>query len=116
MIVCGGLGAAARFVVDGGIRRRASTSLPIGTLVINVVGSFALGLLAGLSRYHRASGDVVLVLGTGFCGGFTTFSTASVQTVRLIQQRPGAGIGFTAGMLLGCVAAAWGGLALGRVI
>ncbi len=82
----GSLGAATRFGVDGAIRLRWSTAFPWATLLINISGSLALGILTGLVLYRGASADVKLILGTGFCGGYTTFSTASFETVRLAQR------------------------------
>lgn len=82
--LAGGIGAIARFVVDGLVRARVRTALPVGTIVINVSGAFALGLIAG-ATLHGSPPALQAVLGTGFLGGYTTFSTASVETVRLIQ-------------------------------
>ena len=86
LALAGGVGAAVRFMVDGWIRRRIKTALPWGTILINVTGSFALGVLAGLMMRGQASGSLFLILGTGFLGGYTTFSTSSVETIRLIQS------------------------------
>ncbi|NMM16285.1 MAG: fluoride efflux transporter CrcB [Cellulomonas sp.] len=82
----GGLGAATRFVVDGLIRGRRSRVFPLATVLINVSGSALLGLLAGASAYHSLGTTVYVVAAVGFCGGYTTFSTAMVETVRLAQQ------------------------------
>lgn len=86
MALAGGLGAVTRFVVDAVIRARVRSDLPIGTWIINVTGSFALGLLTAVVLRHAVSPQLRLILGTGFLGGYTTFSTACVETVRLIQQ------------------------------
>ncbi|VXC73519.1 Putative fluoride ion transporter CrcB 1 [Arthrobacter sp. 9V] len=86
LALAGGVGAAVRFMVDGWIRQRIKTALPWGTILINVTGSFALGFLAGLMMRGQASGSLFLILGTGFLGGYTTFSTSSVETIRLIQS------------------------------
>jgi CrcB protein len=87
VIAAGGLGAVSRFVVDGAIRSRSGSSYPLGTLVINLSGSLVMGLLTGLTIAHLLPDTVRLVVGTGFLGGYTTFSTASFETVRLVQQR-----------------------------
>ena len=81
----GGLGAATRFVVDGAIRTRWTSALPTATIVVNVSGSLLIGLLAGAAAYHHLAADLRLVAATGFCGGYTTFSTAMVETVRLAR-------------------------------
>ena len=60
---------------------------PRGTFVINVTGSFILGLLTGLFLYHAFPSDPKIVLGTGFCGAYTTFSTFTYETVRLAEER-----------------------------
>ncbi|OZD74803.1 chromosome condensation protein CrcB [Rhodococcus sp. 05-339-2] len=113
--VAGGLGAVVRFVVDAEVKSRlaARTSLPWATLGINVSGSFLLGVLAGWVMFRAGSTDVQAVIGTGFCGGYTTFSTASVETVRLLQQgrRRDAAVNAIVS-LLASVLACGGGLAL----
>lgn len=114
--LAGGVGAAARFVVDGAVRSRTRGELPLGTMVVNVSGSLLLGVLTGLGLAHLASDAVVLVLGTGLLGGYTTFSTASVETVRLLQAgRYAASLLVTLGMLVVSVAAAGAGLWLGQL-
>lgn len=112
--VAGGLGAGARFVLDGAIRARSRVTLPWGTILINVSGSLLLGLLAGLLVAHRLPVEIQTIAGTGFLGGYTTFSTASVETVRLIQSgRPGTGLLNAIGTLVLALAAAAAGLAVG---
>jgi len=108
--LAGGLGAVCRLVVDGAVRARWGRG-PYGTLVINVGGSLLLGLLSGLVLFHGVPPAWRSVLGTGFCGGYTTFSTASFETVRLIQERrPVAAVLNGAGSLVLTVLA--GGLGL----
>ncbi|TDT85986.1 camphor resistance protein CrcB [Arthrobacter sp. AG258] len=114
--VAGGLGAATRFVVDGLVRSRARTALPVGTIIINVTGSFLLGLLAGAVIVHAAPVELQAIVGTGFLGGYTTFSTASFETVRLIQsRRTGLALLNGIGTAVAAVAAAAAGLALGSL-
>ena len=95
----------------------ASSGTGVGMLLlINVSGSLLLGLLTGLVLFSGASPDWRTVVGTGFCGGFTTFSTASFECVRLAQERrhrlAGAAL---AGNLVLCVLAGAAGVALGGV-
>lgn len=107
--VAGGVGAAARLVVDGVISGKTSDRLPWGTAVINVMGSFLLGLVAAIDPRGAA------ILGTGFLGGFTTFSTASYETARLaLDRRSWSAAGYGLGVLVLAVAAASGGYAIGR--
>lgn len=85
----GAVGAAARFVLDGTIRSRHHGAFPWGTFLVNVLGSLMIGVVAGGVMFAGPS-DVVdpwrLALATGLCGGFTTFSTAMVETIRLARS------------------------------
>lgn len=89
MIVAVGLaaaaGAVARYLVDLAVRRRTRSPLPLGTLVVNVTGSFALGFVVGLGLYGGLGDTPRLVIGTGFIGAYTTFSAFSFETVRLAE-------------------------------
>ncbi|PRZ43901.1 camphor resistance protein CrcB [Antricoccus suffuscus] len=85
--LAGGLGAVVRFVLDGASRARWAATFPWPTVLINVTGSLLLGLMLGLTLFRGAPTELELIIGTGFCGGYTTFSTASFETVRLLQQR-----------------------------
>jgi len=114
--VAGGVGAATRFVVDGLVKDRLGSAYPWGTTVINVSGSFALGLLTGLALQAVVAPEWKAVLGTGLLGGYTTFSTASVETVRLLAAgRRGAAVANGLGMLVACVVVASLGLWLGSL-
>ncbi|WP_168203690.1 fluoride efflux transporter CrcB [Humibacter ginsenosidimutans] len=111
--VSGGVGAVARFVLDGVLRSRLRWVVPAGTMIINVSGSLLLGLLTGLVAFHATPDDWRIVLGTGFLGGYTTFSTASFETARLVIERKGpASVLNGLGMLVLTVLAATAGLAL----
>lgn len=114
--LAGGVGAALRFVVDGVVRPRVSAGFPVSTAVINVSGSLGLGLLTGLAAHAGLPHPVLLIAGGGLLGGYTTFSTASVETVRLAQQgRVGAALANGLGVLVLAVAAAALGLWLGSL-
>jgi CrcB protein len=109
--VAGGVGAALRFFLDGLITARTRTAFPYGTAVINLSGSFALGLITGLATQGWLPDELALVLGVGLLGGYTTFSTASVETVRLARiRRYWAATANGLGVLIACVAAAGLGL------
>ncbi len=88
LLVCllGGLGAMARFTVDGAVRQRWSTTFPAGTMAVNVSGSFLAGVLAGAAAAGALGGPAAAAAVTGFCGGYTTFSTAMTDTVRLVRD------------------------------
>lgn len=108
-----GAGAALRFVLDGAVSNRWPTPFPYAILLVNVSGSLLLGVLTGLLLSEAASPSVVTLLGAGFCGGFTTFSTVSYASVRLAQERRAVLAAVNALGTLGlCVAAAAAGLAL----
>ena len=112
----GGVGAVARLVLDGLLRARVRIAYPLGTTVINVTGSLLLGLVTGLALAHGLPAEWRAVLGTGFLGGYTTFSTASYETVRLAQQRRyRAALVNGVGMLVLALAAAGLGLWLGEL-
>ncbi|MGC0364736.1 CrcB protein [Rhodococcus sp. 27YEA15] len=85
--LAGSAGAVTRFVLDGLIRSRRATEFPWATVIINVTGSLFLGLVVGAVLFHGAPHDLQVIAGIGFCGGYTTFSTASFETVRLVQRR-----------------------------
>lgn len=83
LVIGGGLGAGGRYVVDGLVMRGRTGVFPLGILVVNVTGSFALGLLTGMAA---VIGPLwMTILGVGVLGGFTTFSTVSVESVLLAQ-------------------------------
>lgn len=117
LCLAGGVGAVARFVADGLVRSRVSGALPWGTVLINVTGSLLLGLVTGMLGAQLLSPELQLVLGAGFLGGYTTFSTASVETARLLQERR---VLYALGNLLGTLvvgaAAAAVGLVLGAAL
>lgn len=111
--LAGGLGAMARLVLDGMVRQRWRVAW-LGTLVVNLTGSFVLGLVAGLAAGALLPPSLRLVLGTGFLGGYTTFSAASVETVRLAgQRRWAAAFAYGFGTALAAVALAALGLGAG---
>jgi len=112
--LAGGLGAALRLVVDGIVRAAVSTRLPLATAVINVGGSFVLGLLTGLAASSALAPEWLLVLGGGLMGGYTTFSTASVDSVRLLAERRWVpGVAYGLGVLVLAVGAGLLGVLLG---
>jgi CrcB protein len=97
-----GVGAALRFALAS----RLDGRWPWGTLLVNVVGSFLLGLLTGLALSDHA----LALLGTGFCGGFTTYSAFAVQTHGLGARR---GAAYAVATVAGSLAACGAGFTLG---
>ncbi|WP_038835294.1 fluoride efflux transporter CrcB [Yersinia pseudotuberculosis] len=86
VFIGGGVGSMARWLVSLKLNS-ASAHLPVGTLIVNLVGAFIIGLtLALFSRMTHIDPVWKLLITTGFCGGLTTFSTFSVEVVYLIQE------------------------------
>jgi len=110
LVLAGALGALLRYEVELAVRRTLGPEFPWGTLVINVSGSFVLGVLAGLAAHHGVPSSVGTVVGTGLLGAYTTFSTFSVDTVGLVEHRRAraAVANLGAGLVLGLGAAAVG--------
>lgn len=107
-IVAGGVGAVARYAVGTAIFVRFGGERPIGTLIVNVVGAFAIGLVLG----GHSTGTTPLVIG-GFLGGFTTFSTWMVESVVMAvdgtrSRRAEAAVNVGGMLVLGVVAAVVG--------
>lgn len=86
MLAAGAVGAPLRYAVDGWVADRTDGAFPWGTFLINVTGSFLLGFLTGLGLYHAFPKSPRVVLGTGFCGAYTTFSTFTFETIRLAEE------------------------------
>jgi CrcB protein len=112
VVVCAGIGAVARFVVDGLVQSRRRTEWPLGTLAVNVGGCFMLGLLVGLHPPHRTT----LILGTATSGSYTTFSTWMLETHRPAEDgerdvaRQNFGVSLVAGLAAVALGRAIGGL------
>lgn len=113
----GSAGSAARHIVNRLANEFAEPLLvrfPWHTFGINVLGSFVLGLVIVWYKNHPQPGWLLL-LGTGFCGGFTTFSTFSLEIIALIERdRPVAAVGYVLGSVLLGLAAAWAAVKLAR--
>ncbi len=80
------VGAPLRYLVDSWVQSRLDGVFPWGTLTVNVTGSVLLGLVTGLALFHGFPATPKLLIGTGFCGAYTTFSTFAVETVRLGEE------------------------------
>ncbi|HZU59889.1 MAG TPA: fluoride efflux transporter CrcB [Solirubrobacteraceae bacterium] len=109
----GGVGALARFGLDGAVSSVLGRDFPFGTLLVNVLGAFVLGLLAGLS----VQGDRYRLLGTGLIGSFTTFSTWMLESHRLEEDgQPGFGAVNLLISLLAGLGVAWAGQRVGLAL
>jgi fluoride exporter len=85
--LAGAVGAPLRYLVDRFVQGRTPWVFPLGTFVINVSGSLLLGVIAGLALYHSFPSTPTAILGSGFCGGYTTFSTFTYGTLALAEER-----------------------------
>lgn len=115
LLAAGALGAGSRYVVDTLVQRVWMRTFPLGILLVNVTGSFLLGLLTGAAL--ALDDSLVTIVGVGFLGAYTTFSTVSVET--MLFAEPGRwrlALGNVVGTLLAAVAAAGAGLLLGMLL
>ena len=111
------IGAPLRFLTDRAVQARHDTVLPWGTFTVNVVASHVLGLLAGAASTGGASSGVQLAVGTGFCGGLSTYSTFSYETLRLLEDGSRiAAVANVVGSIVGGLLAAAAGFALGSTV
>ena len=114
VVLAGACGALLRYLVDRAVQRRVGSDFPLGTLVINVTGSLALGVLTGSALHAGVSSAWLTVAGTGLIGAYTTFSTFTFDSVRLAEGQRWAPslLNVATSLVLGLGAAALG-LALG---
>jgi CrcB protein len=101
------IGAPLRYLTDRAVQSRHDSVFPWGTFTVNVIGSFVLGLLTGVS-----STGAHLLLGTGLCGALTTYSTFSYETLKLYES---GAKGYAAANVAGSLAAGLGAVWLGVV-
>jgi fluoride exporter len=87
VILGAAVGAPIRYLADRAVQVRHDSVFPWGTFTVNVAGSFVLGLLIRGTALHAVPGSLNTLLGTGFCGALTTYSTFGYETVRLLEER-----------------------------
>jgi CrcB protein len=116
--VAGALGALARYGLEGLVSRRNPGAFPWGTFAVNVSGAFVLGLLFTVLTEHLAVAPWLRVATTvGFLGAYTTFSTFSLETYRLIEDGAiGLAVVNAAGSVAAGLLAVYGGIVLGRLM
>lgn len=112
VLVGGALGAPLRYLADLFVQSRHDSVFPWGTFAVNVAGSLVLGATAGAVATAGGPAWVLTLVGTGFCGALTTFSTFGFETVRLVEDGSllEAGLNVTASLVVGmaaCVAGWW---------
>jgi CrcB protein len=117
MALAGGVGAALRLLLNASVHRRIASTYPVAMSVINISGSFVLGLLVGFAGGRMLPGSWSIIIGVGLVGGFTAFSTTSLQTVRLLQEhRAWLAVANSFGMLAVAVFVAAVGLWVGAAL
>jgi fluoride exporter len=108
----GALGSLARYGAGLAAARLFGLAFPWGTLFVNVLGGLAMGVL--FVRLDPAHEQLRLLLGVGVLGGFTTFSSFSLEAVRLAQSNLGAAALYVGASLILSIGACWSGMMLGR--
>ena len=119
LVALGGLlGSVGRYWLSGFVQRLDGTEFPLGTLTVNVIGSFAVALIMVLSVERGTIGpNARTFLTIGVCGGFTTMSTFSYETLALVRDGELGLAALNAGATVGsCFAAAWFGAMVGRFL
>lgn len=110
----GAFGSAARYGVSMLAARLWGAGFPWGTLLVNVLGGLAMGVLA--ARVGPAHEHLRLTIGVGVLGGFTTFSAFSLETLRLMEEAPGQALWYALGSVALSLGACWLGLVLGAFL
>ena len=114
--LAGALGAISRHAADIGLRRWFPNGPSIGILLVNLVGSFVLGIVVGVASHQMLNENVRLGVAVGFCGAFTTFSTFAAELAGLVNEgKHRMLLQWTALMVIGGGVAAYAGIAFGRV-
>lgn len=114
----GGIGAVARYALQGLVYRFLPASFPYGTVAVNIVGSFLIGLLmSAFEDRFLVSPELRIFLTVGVLGGFTTFSSFSYETLMILREGSYLlGLINIAANLILCLIAAWLGSALGKLV
>jgi len=118
VFIGGGLGAVARYLLQGAVYRITGASFPYGTIVVNIIGCFTIGLLmSSMEERFLAAPSLRIFLTIGILGGFTTFSSFSYETMALLREGDllMGGLNVVASVAI-CLGATWLGLGLGRYV
>lgn len=118
VVIGGGIGSGARYLAQGAVHRWLGSGFPYGTIAVNIVGSFVIGvLMSSLEERFLVNPGFRLFLTVGILGGFTTFSSFSFETVTLLMEGSiRVALLNAAGSLLLCLGATWVGITLGRLV
>ena len=86
VLVGSSIGGAARYLSQEFVQKNFPSFIPLSTLSVNIVGSFIIGIIYALAEKSKISAEVRILIATGFCGGFTTFSSFAFENVKLMQD------------------------------
>lgn len=115
--VGGAVGSVLRYLLGGAVQRQSGSGFPLGTMMVNVSGCFLIGILVRQFLNMQLSSEMRAFLIVGFCGGFTTFSTFSAETVGLIEGGEyGRAVSYAVLSLALCVGATFAGMATMHLI
>jgi fluoride exporter len=118
VFIGGGLGAVARYLLQGDVYRFTGASFPYGTIVVNIIGCFTIGIImSSMEERFLAAPSLRIFLTIGILGGFTTFSSFSYETMSLLREGDMlmGGLNVIASVVI-CLGATWLGLGLGRYV
>ena len=118
VFVGGGLGAMSRYLLQGAVYRLTGAAFPYGTIVVNILGCFLIGLLmSSMEERFLAAPSLRIFLTIGILGGFTTFSSFSYETMMLLREGDllAGGLNIIASVVI-CLGATWLGMGLGRYV
>lgn len=110
-------GSILRFAISKFVALQSGTSFPLGTFCVNILGSLVIGIIYGLALKDLASSEIRLLIATGFCGGFTTFSSFSFEFLALLRgDQITLAILYAFGSLAAGLFAVWCGLILTKML
>jgi CrcB protein len=113
----GAAGSLLRYLLAGAIQRSSASGFPVGTFVVNIAGCFLIGVFVRFLLNMQTSAELRALLVVGFCGGFTTFSTFSYETMVLIEGGEyGRAATYVVGSVSLCIVATFAGMAAAGVI
>ncbi|HET6481087.1 MAG TPA: fluoride efflux transporter CrcB [Actinoplanes sp.] len=117
VLLGGAVGAPLRYLTDRFVQSRQKTAFPWGTFTVNIIGSLVLGFLLEGSLLHHVSGTFSTLLGTGFCGALTTYSTFGYDTIKLFQTKLHAfAVLYVTASITGGLGAAFCGIAIADAV
>jgi CrcB protein len=118
VLLGGGIGALCRYIMQGLVYNNVNSSIPYGTMAVNITGCLIIGFLMSFFEYKfSAVPELRIFLTTGFLGGFTTYSSFSYESVLLLKEGDFFhGLLYIAGTTLLCLLSTYGGLKLGKLL